>query len=184
MWKVNAKGKLALNPDVIAKSAQVIADGAGISVPDGTDILLVEGREPIADDKFHDEKISPVLTIYKAADFQDAYRILTELTSRVGRGHSCGIHTWRRDYIDYLGTHMKTSRVTVRQPMSAGNGGHPFNRMPSTATLGCGTWGGNITTENVHWKQFINVTWVNEPVSPWGFTDEEMWGEFWKKHGK
>ena len=125
-----------------------------------------------------------MLTIYKAADFQDAYRILTELTSRVGRGHSCGIHTWRRDYIDYLGTHMKTSRVTVRQPMSAGNGGHPFNRMPSTATLGCGTWGGNITTENVHWKQFINVTWVNEPVSPWGFMDEEMWGEFWKKHGK
>ena len=151
----------------VAKSP-VIADGAGISVPDGTDILLVEGREPIADDKFHDEKISPVLTIYKAADFQDAYRILTELTSRVGRGHSCGIHTWRRDYIDYLGTHMKTSRVTVRQPMSAGNGGHPFNRMPSTATLGCGTWGGNITTENVHWKQFINVTWVNEPVSPCG----------------
>lgn len=104
MWKVNAKGKLALNPGVIAKSAQVIADGAGISIPDGTDILLVEGREPIAQDKFHDEKISPVLTIYKAADFQDAYRILTELTSRVGRGHSCGIHTWRRDYIDYLGT--------------------------------------------------------------------------------
>lgn len=184
MWKVNAKGKLALNPDIIAKSAKVIAGGAGIAIPDGADILLVEGREPIADDKFHDEKISPVLTVYKAADFQDAYRILTELTSRVGRGHSCGIHTWRRDYIDYLGAHMKTSRVTVRQPMSAGNGGHPFNRMPSTATLGCGTWGGNITTENVHWKQFINVTWVNEPVSPWGFTDEEMWGEFWKKHGK
>ena len=175
---------MALNPDIIAKSARVIADGAGIAIPDGADILLVEGREPIADDKFHDEKISPVLTLYKASDFQDAYRILVELTSGVGRGHSCGIHTWRRDYIHYLGTHMKTSRVTVRQPMSAGNGGHPFNRMPSTATLGCGTWGGNITTENVHWRQFINVTWVNEPVSPWGFTDEEMWGEFWKKYGK
>ena len=184
MWKVNAKGKLALNQDVIAHSAQAIADGAGISIPAGTDILLVEGTEPIIEDKFHDEKISPVLTLYRAKDFQDAYRILCELTSRVGRGHSCGIHTYKREYIEYLGNHMKTSRVTVRQPMSAGNGGHPMNRMPSTATLGCGTWGGNITTENVHWRQFINVTWVNEPVEPWSFSDEEMWGDFWKKYGK
>lgn len=184
MWQVNAKGKLALNQDIIAKSAAVIADGAGISIPDGTDILLVEGTEPIAEDKFHDEKISPVLTIYKAVDFQHAYRILVELTSLVGRGHSCGIHTYNQEYISWLGMNMKSSRVTVRQSMSAGNGGHPFNRMPSTATLGCGTWGGNITTENVHWRHFINVTWVNEPVAPWGFTDEEMWGEYWKKYGK
>ena len=184
MWKINAKGKLALNQDVIAKSARVIAEAAGISIPDGTEILLVEGTQPIREDKFHDEKISPVLTVYKARDFMDAYRILTELTSLVGRGHSCGIHTYKREYIEYLGEHMKSSRVTVRQAMSAGNGGHPFNRMPSTATLGCGTWGGNITTENVHWKHFMNVTWVNEPVEPWSFSDEEMWGEFWKKHGK
>lgn len=184
MWQVNAKGKLALNQDVIAKSARVIAEAAGISIPDGTEILLVEGTQPIREDKFHDEKISPVLTVYKARDFMDAYRILTELTSLVGRGHSCGIHTFKREYIEYLGEHMKSSRVTVRQAMSAGNGGHPFNRMPSTATLGCGTWGGNVTTENVHWKHFMNVTWVNEPVEPWSFSDEEMWGEFWKKHGK
>lgn len=184
MWKVNAKGKLALNPDIIAKSAQVIADGAGISIPEGTEILLVEGREPISEDKFHDEKISPVLTVYRVRDFKDAYRLLTELTDVVGPGHSCGIHTKNRAYIEYLGENMKSSRITVNQPMSAGNGGHPYNRMPSTATLGCGTWGGNITTENVCMKHFINVTWVNEPVEPWSFTDEEMWGEFWKKHGK
>ena len=184
MWKPNAKGKLALNQDVIARSARSIAEGAGIELPEGTEIIIAEGREPILEDKFHDEKISPVLTVYKARDFMDAYRILAELTDHVGRGHSCGIHTRKREYIEYLGNHMKTSRVTVRQPMSAGNGGHPYNRMPSTATLGCGTWGGNITTENVHWRQFINVTWVNEPVEPWSFTDEEMWGEFWKKYGK
>ena len=86
MWKPNAKGKIALNPDIIAKSAQVIADGAGISIPEGTDILLVEGMEPILGDKFHDEKISPVLTVYKAKDFKDAYRILVELTNLVVRG--------------------------------------------------------------------------------------------------
>lgn len=184
MWKLNARGKYALNPDIIAKSAAHIAQGAGIAIPEGTDILLVEGSEPILDDRFHDEKISPVLTVYRAADFRDAYRILVELTDTVGRGHSCGIHTWKREYIDFLGANMKSSRITVRQAMSAGNGGHPFNRMPSTATLGCGTWGGNITTENVHWRHFINVTWVNEPVEPWSFSDEEMWGDFWKRHGK
>lgn len=184
MWKANAKGKIALNPAIIAKSAQVIADGAGISIPAGTEILLVEGSEPVLFDKFHDEKISPVLTVYKAKDFMDAYRILVELTNLVGRGHSCGIHTFKPEYIDFLGNNMRSSRITVRQSMSAGNGGHPFNRMPSTATLGCGTWGGNSTTENVHWRHFLNITWVNEPREPWTFTDTEMWGEFWNKYGK
>lgn len=184
MWQANAKGRIALNPAIIAKSAQVIAAGAGISIPADTEILLVEGCEPILFDKFHDEKISPVLTVYKAQDFMDAYRILVELTNLVGRGHSCGIHTFKPDYIDFLGNNMRSSRITVRQSMSAGNGGHPFNRMPSTATLGCGTWGGNSTTENVHWRHFINITWVNEPREPWAFTDTEMWGEFWNKFGK
>lgn len=184
MWKPNAKGHMALNPDIIAKSAQVIADGAGIRIPADTEILLVEGTEPVMFDKFHDEKISPVLTVYKAQNFQDAYRILVELTNLVGRGHSCGIHTYNADYIDFLGNNMRSSRITVRQPMSAGNGGHPSNRMPSTATLGCGTWGGNSTTENVHWRHFLNITWVNEPREAWTFTDEDMWGAFWKKHGK
>ena len=184
MWQVNEKGKLALCQDIIAKSAQVIAKKAGIVIPEDTKVLMVEGIEPILSDKFYDEKISPVITIYKAKDFMDAYRILTELTNVVGRGHSCGIHTYKREYIEYLGNNMKSSRVTVRQPMASGNGGHAFNRMPSTATLGCGTWGGNSTTENVHWKHFLNITWVNEPVAPWSYTDEDMWGDFWKKYGK
>lgn len=184
LWQPNAKGKLALNQEIIAKSAKYIADQAGINAPDDVQILLVEGRQPVADDKFHDEKISPVLTIYRAKDFQDAYRILVELTTLVGTGHSCGIHSYNKEYIDYLGRNMKSSRITVRQPMAAGNGGHPMNRMPSTATLGCGTWGGNSTTENVHWKHFLNITWLNLPVEPWSFTDEDMWGGFWNKHGK
>jgi sulfoacetaldehyde dehydrogenase len=56
--------------------------------------------------------------------------------------------------------------------------------MPSTVTLGCGTWGGNITTENVSWKHFINVTWVSEPFPPQKPTDEQMWGGLWEKYGR
>jgi len=184
MWKPNKKGALALNPDVIAKSALVIAENAGLSAPPDTTMIIVESQEPPAVDLFADEKISPVLVVYKAKDMDEAIHLLKILTSRVGPGHSCGIHTFNRAYIERLGMEMHTSRVTVRQPMSAANGGHPFNRMPSTATLGCGTWGGNITTENIHFRHFMNVTWVNEPVEPWAFTDDEMWGDFWKKYPK
>jgi sulfoacetaldehyde dehydrogenase len=56
--------------------------------------------------------------------------------------------------------------------------------MPSTVTLGCGTWGGNITNENIHWKHFINVTWVSEPLPVVKPTEEEIWGQLWVKYGR
>lgn len=184
LWQPGKKGELALNADIIAKSATVIAKGAGLTVAPGTSMLLVESGKDPQFDQFAEEKISPVLVAYRAKDINDAVRILKILVGRVGRGHSCGIHTFKREYIERLGNEMQTSRVTVRQPMAAANGGHPFNRMPSTATLGCGTWGGNITTENINFRHFLNITWVNEPVDPWSFTDEDMWGAFWKKYNK
>jgi sulfoacetaldehyde dehydrogenase len=79
---------------------------------------------------------------------------------------------------------MKSSRIVVRQPQAPANGGNFFNGMPSTVTLGCGTWGGNITTENIHYKHFLNITWLSEPIPPVKPTDEEMWGEFWSRHGR
>jgi len=184
MFRPNKKGVLSLNPDVIAKSALFIAENAGLSVPPDTTMIIVESQDPPMADPWAEEKISPVLVVYKAKDMDQAIQTLKILTSRVGPGHSCGIHTFNRAYIERLGMEMHTSRITVRQPMSAANGGHPFNRMPSTATLGCGTWGGNITTENIHFRHFMNVTWINEPVEPWSFTDDEMWGAFWKKYTK
>ena len=184
MFKRNKKGALALNPDVIAKSALLIAENAGLSVSPDTTMIIVESQDPPMTDPWPDEIISPVLVVYKANDMAQAIQTLKILTSRVGSGHSCGIHTFNRTYIERLGMAMHTSRITVRQPMSAANGGHPFNRMPLTATLGYGTWGGNLTTENIYFKHFMNVTWVSEPVEPWSFTDDEMWGAFWKKYPK
>ncbi|MDR3177125.1 MAG: aldehyde dehydrogenase family protein [Desulfovibrio sp.] len=181
MWQPGKKGKPSLNGDVIAKSATIIAKGAGIHVAPDAGMLLVESDTPPALDQFAEEKISPVLVAYRAKEMDDAVNILKILTGRVGPGHSCGIHTFKKDYIERLGREINTSRVTVRQPMAAANGGHPFNRMPSTATLGCGTWGGNITTENIHWKHFLNITWVNEPVAPWSF-EENAWDDFFRKY--
>ncbi|MGI6226040.1 MAG: aldehyde dehydrogenase family protein [Peptococcales bacterium] len=184
MWRLNKNGHIGLNPQVVARSAIKIARDAGFEIPDNTRILLVEGEMPVVSDNFAGEKISPVLTIWKCSDFAEGFKILTELTDLAGTGHSCGIHTFNQEYIKVLAEKMKTSRIMVRQPQAQGNGGNFFNGMPGTNTLGCGTWGGNITTENIHYRHFINVTWVSEPITPHKPTDEEMWGEFWVKFGK
>ncbi|MCG8571896.1 MAG: aldehyde dehydrogenase family protein [Spirochaetes bacterium] len=184
LWVPNKKGVIGLNPAIIAQSAIKIAKDAGLSVPQNTRMLVVEGAPTIEDDKFSGEKISPVLTIFQYKDFAEGYSILKRLTDYAGTGHSCGIFTSKREYIEYLGENMKSSRIMVRQPQAPANGGNFFNAMPSTVTLGCGTWGGNITTENIHYKHFINVTWVSEPITPKKPRDEEMWGQFWAKYGK
>ncbi len=183
MWRVNKKGKLALNPAVVAQSATTIAGAAGLSVPPGTEQIIVIGREPAASDQFCQEKISPVLTVYRYETFDEALEKIVGITNACGRGHSMGIHTYKREYIERMGETMLTSRITVRAPMAAANGGHATNGMPSTATLGCGTWGGTSTTENIHWRHFINVTWVNEPIAEKRFDEEKIFGSLWARLG-
>ena len=135
---------------------------------------------PLEEDLFAGEKLSPVLTVWKYKEFLDGVDILRRLTDNAGRGHSCGIHTFKQEYIDYLGEQMQTSRVMVRQPQAAANGGAFFNGMPSTVTLGCGTWGNNITNDNITYKHFINVTWVSVPIPLHKPSDEQIFGEYLK----
>jgi len=184
MWQANDKGKLKLNGKIVAQSASRIAADAGIDVPADTSMLVVMGEEPVAQDKFADEKMSPVLTVFSYNTFDEALEKISAITDRYGRGHSMGIHTYRSDYIERMGQTMLTSRITVRQPMAAANGGHAMNHMPPTATLGCGTWGKNSTTENIHYKHFLNVTWVNEPCPPRAFSEEAVWGDFLARLGQ
>lgn len=178
MWQTNKKGHLAINAAIVARSAKKIAELAGFRVPEGTSMLLVEGKMPLEEDKFSEEKLSPVLTIYQYDPFLEGVEILTRLTNHSGRGHSCGIHTFNEQYISYLGEHMQTSRIMVRQPQAAANGGAFFNGMPSTTTLGCGTWGNNITTENITYKHFINLTWLSVPIPLHRPSDEEVFGAY------
>ncbi len=178
MWQTNKKGHLAINAAIVARSAKKIAELAGFRVPGGTSMLLVEGKMPLEEDKFSEEKLSPVLTIYQYDQFLEGVEILTRLTNHSGRGHSCGIHTFNEQYISYLGEHMQTSRIMVRQPQAAANGGAFFNGMPSTTTLGCGTWGNNITTENITYKHFINLTWLSVPIPLHRPSDEEVFGAY------
>jgi sulfoacetaldehyde dehydrogenase len=184
MWQVNDKGRLKLNGKIVAQAATRIAADAGIEVPADTAMLVVMGEEPAVLDKFADEKMSPVLTVFTYDTFDEALEKITSITNRYGRGHSMGIHTYRSDYIERMGQTMLTSRITVRQPMAAANGGHAMNFMPPTATLGCGTWGKNSTTENIHYKHFLNITWVNEPRPARPFSEDAVWGGFFARIGQ
>ena len=184
MWKENRKGYRSINPAIVAKSAKVIAGDAGLKVPENTEILLVEGAMPLEDDFFSQEKLSPVLTIWKYSGFDDAMEILTRLTDNCGTGHSCGIHTYTDSYVERMSLEMRTSRIMVNQPQAPANGGNFFNGMASTTTLGCGTWGGNITTENITYKHFLNITYVSEWFPPVKPEDDEIWGDFLKKYSK
>ncbi len=184
MWVPNKKGIVGINAKIVAKSALEIARGAGLNVPDGTVMLLVKGDMPLESDRFAHEKLSPVMTLFRYGEFTEGYDILRRLTDNCGTGHSCGIQTYKKEYIEYLGLHMKSSRIMVRQGQASANGGCFTNGMPSTTTLGCGTWGNNITTENINYRLFINVTWLSYPIANNRPTDESLWGEFFTRYAK
>ena len=188
IWTVGKDGKEALNPRIIARDAPSIAEGAGVAVPAGTRILIVEAALPRAGgpapEQWAQEKISPVLALWKCASFREGLEALVLITDACGTGHSSGLFSSKDEYVRAMGETMRSSRIMVRQGMASGNGGTFANGMPSTVTLGCGTWGGNITSENIHWRHFINVTWLSLPLPPNRPSDDEIFGPLWAKYGK
>jgi sulfoacetaldehyde dehydrogenase len=183
MWLPgNEKGKQAMNPRVMAASAIRIAYDAGIQVPDNTAMLMVEA-ENAGLDRFSGEKISPVLALWKYQTIEDAIEKVSRLHEYAGRGHSCGLYSFSNEYIDKVASALKVSRIIVRQAQAPSAGGNLWNGMPSSVSLGCGTWGGNITTENIHWKHFINVTWLTEPIKHAETSEADIFNRIWSKHG-
>jgi sulfoacetaldehyde dehydrogenase len=173
-----------LNGAIVAQPVDKLASMAMLEIPEGTTFLMVEGKHVGRDDPFCKEKLSLVLTIWQYEQFEDAVKMVEDITALNGRGHSCGIHTANEDHILQLGMRAKASRVMVNQAHSYGNSGNYNNGMPFTLTLGCGTWGGNITTENIHWKHYLNTTWISKPIPPVVPNEEEIFGEYWGKFGK
>jgi len=186
-----AKLQAAMWPDgahlrgkIVAKGVKVIADVAGLQIPEGTTFLMVLGEKIGPEDMFSAEKLSPVVTLWKYTDFGKAVQMVIDITAFSGYGHSCGIHSTNDAHILELATKAKVSRMMVRQPQSYGNSGDWVNGMAFTMTLGCGTWGGNITTDNVSWKHFLNVTWVSYPIPPVIPDPEELFASHFQKYGR
>ena len=166
-----------LNRDVVAQSAEKIAKVAGIQLPAGKTFFMVEETGAGKDYPFSGEKLSVVITIYRWSRFDKAVDMVNAITNYSGSGHSCGIHTTLRERVLKLAEQVHVSRVMVNQPQSLSNSGSWTNGMPITLTLGCGTWGGNISSENVSWKHLLNTTWISFPIANRQPSDEELFSE-------
>lgn len=166
-----------LNPKAICRPATEIARLAGIDVAPDTRWILVEETGYGKEYPFSGEKLSVVVTVYKYDAFDDAIALVNNIQSYSGAGHSCGIHSFNEDHIMKYAMETKTSRVAVRMAQNKSNAGNWNNGMPFTITLGCGTWGGNITSENITAKHYINTTWVAREIPDYKIpTDEELFG--------
>lgn len=173
-----------LSREVVGQPAVKIAALAGISVPPETTFLMVLGEAVGPADLFSGEKLSPVLTLWSYTEFGEAVDLVRDITRYSGYGHSCGIHSTSQEHILELAARARVSRMLVRQVQCYGNSGNYDNGLPFALTLGCGTWGGNIVSENVHWKHFINTTWVSMPIPPVVPDENVIFGRHWEKFGK
>jgi sulfoacetaldehyde dehydrogenase len=170
--------------DVIAKSPAFIANLAGFNVPEDCSCLVVEENGVGPEHPFSGEKLSPVLSLYQyVGDINNAISQVNAITDYQGHGHTCGIHTLSDDHALALAMQTKTGRVMVNQSLNEG-AGSPRNGLPYTLSLSCGTWGGNITTENVNARHMINLTWVSRPIQPRPIDEKSLFEMHWQKHSR
>src|SRR6185503_3909823 len=166
-------------PDTIARAASVVAAKAGFSIPEDKTFLLVEEQQIGKQHRFSTEKLGTVLTIFKYDGFDAALEMVRRIFETGGKGHSCGIYSFDDDHIHRLALVAPVSRIMVRQVQSSSNAGTFTNGMPMTSSMGCGTWGGNITNENISLKHYMNVTWVSRPIAEDRPSEQELFGEFY-----
>ncbi|MGR9046277.1 MAG: aldehyde dehydrogenase family protein [Gammaproteobacteria bacterium] len=169
---------------VIARSALDIAQLAGIAIPQDRLFLIVEEEGTGPEHPFSGEKLSVVLALYRyQGDIENAVRQVNAITDYQGRGHTCGIHSTNENHIMKLAMGTNTARVMVNQSLNEG-AGSPRNGLPYTLSLSCGTWGGNITTENVNAKHFVNLTWVSRPIAARKIDEQTLFAAHWATFGR
>jgi acetaldehyde dehydrogenase (acetylating) len=149
-----APGKL--NPEIVGQNAVKIASMAGIKVPEGTRVLLAEETKVGKDIPFSIEKLAPIFGFYTADTYEQAKDYCTQLLNLGGRGHSLSLHTTDDQVANEFALTMPVSRMMVNTLSSIGAVGATTGLMPSL-TLGCGSYGGNITSDNVTAKHLINI---------------------------
>lgn len=167
-------------PDTVAVAPQQLANAAGFSIPEDRKFIVVKGDKIGREYPFSGEKLTTLLAVYKyEGEFEHALDMMRAIYEVGGKGHSCGIYSFNDDHIHRLGLAAPVSRIMVRQPQSKANAGSFTNGMPMTSSLGCGTWGGNIISENVNLKHYMNYTWVSKPIPEDKPSDAELFGEYY-----
>ena len=175
LWDAEGRRRL----DTVARAARVIADKAGIALPQHASFIVVKEDKIGKAHRFSSEKLAPVLAVFKYSGFDQALRMVSDILDVGGKGHSVGIASFDDEHIHQLASMAPVSRIMVRQPNVRGNAGSFTNGMPQTSSLGCGTWGGNITSENLSVKHYMNTTWVSRPIPEDRPDERELLGEFY-----
>ena len=156
----------ALNAKIVGQKAATIAELAGVTVPQETKILIGEVESVDLSEEFAHEKLSPVLAMYKAKDFEDALAKAEQLVADGGYGHTSSVYLneiTETEKINRFAARMKTCRILVNTPSAHGGIGDLYNfKLAPSLTLGCGSWGGNSVSENVGVKHLVNIKTVAE----------------------
>lgn len=155
----------SVNPNIVGQNASTIANLAGFKINEDSKILLAERAKVDWSDPFSREKLSPILTMYKAKDWKEASEMAYELIIKGGPGHTASIHTDVRDRerVKEYSLKMPTCRVLINTPSSEGAIGDLYNfRLEPSLTLGCGSWGKNAVSGNVGVKNLLNYKTVAE----------------------
>ena len=167
----------ALNKQAVGLTAPVLAKMAGLNVPADTKVLIVKATGAGKADILSKEKLFPIITAYTYKTWEEGVAIVNANLNLEGKGHSCVIHSFTKENIEYAGCNIPVSRFLVNGVGSSGVGGAYSNGFVPTATLGCGSWGNNSISENLDYKHLINIsrigyTNLTAPVP----TPEEIWG--------
>jgi acetaldehyde dehydrogenase (acetylating) len=156
LGKVIAPTEGQLNAKIVGRSAETIAEMAGIDVPRGTRVLIAEEDKIGRNVPFSMEKLAPIFPLYTVENDEKAYQICRDLLNYIGRGHSCSIHTTDEEASQKYGLEMPVSRVMVNTMASVGAAGGTTGLIPSL-TLGCGSYGGNISSDNITARHLVNT---------------------------
>jgi sulfoacetaldehyde dehydrogenase len=175
-----------LSAQVIGQSAATIAERAGLATVAGRNprALLVEESQVGPEYPFSGEKLSPVLTVYRARDFDDAMQIVKRIYSFIGAGHSVGLHTTRTERALELGERLPVSRVIVNQVHCVATGGSFDNGLPFSLSMGCGTWGRNNFSDNMNYRHYLNITRVSTTIPENAPLEDEIFGDYFARYGR
>lgn len=175
-----------LNPQAIAQDADKMIAALGLSeeVPAGTEFLVVETNGVGPDHPLSGEKLSRVLSVFRARDFAQAVEMTRRIQLHQGAGHSVGIHTADDARPMVLAQAIPTSRVIVNQAHTFATGGSFTNGMPFSLSMGCGSWGGNSIDTNLHWRHFLQSTKIVREIPANEPSLDDIFADYWDAAGR
>jgi len=174
-----------LSAAVTAQSAPDIARLAGLTRPAvlSAGFLMVEESGTGREHPYSGEKLSPVLAVYRARDFDDAVAITAAVYEYQGKGHSVGLHSRVDAQAIRLGHELPVARVIVNQAHCIATGGSYDNGLPFSLSMGCGTWGRNSFSDNMNYRHFLNITRVSRVIPAREPSEHDLFGAYLARHG-